>query len=145
MEFLSRKRKLAKVLPFTNSCWSIKLEKNICQYWGEKISSKRIFKEESWKGLTLDVHQIQSNFCINSVNWVEKFSPVVFKITPYLSALDFGHSVIWNFQFDKLIFFPSLNLIFTACVACKNPVQTWKKIQFIKLEISNLIMSKQLE
>ena len=34
-------------------------------------------------------------------------------------------------------FFPTLNWTFNACVACKNPVQTRKKIQFIKLEISN--------
>jgi len=35
-----------------------------------------------------------------------------------------------------------MNWIFTACVACKNPVQTRKKIQLIKLEISNWRMSK---
>ena len=40
----------------------------------------------------------------------------------YLSALDFWHSPVWNFKFDELDFFPSLNWIFTACVACKNPV-----------------------
>ena len=54
----------------------------------------------------------------------------------------FWHSLIWNFEFDELDFFPSLNWIFTACVACKNPVQTLKKIRFIKLGISSLIMSK---
>ena len=48
-------------------------------------------------------------------------------LTPYLSALDFWHSIVWNFEFDELDFFPSLNCIFTACVACKNPVQTRKK------------------
>ena len=54
-----------------------------------------------------------------------------------LSALDFWHSLVWNFEFDELDFFPSLNWIFTACVVYKNPVQTRKKIQFIKLETSN--------
>ena len=58
-------------------------------------------------------------------------------LAPYLSELDFSNFPAWNFQFDELIFFPSLNWIFTACVAFKNPVQTRKKIQFIKLEISN--------
>ena len=48
-------------------------------------------------------------------------------LTPYLSALDFWHSIVWNFEFDELDFFPSLNCIFIACVACKNPVQTRKK------------------
>ena len=51
---------------------------------------------------------------------------VVF-ITLYLSALDFWYSLAWNFEFDELDFFPCLNWIFTACVACKNPVQTRKK------------------
>ena len=48
-------------------------------------------------------------------------------LSPYLSELDFSNSPVWNFQFDELIFFPSLNWIFTACVAYKNPVQTRKK------------------
>ena len=39
--------------------------------------------------------------------------------TPYLSALDFWNSLVWNFEFDELIF--------TASVACKNPAQTSKK------------------
>ena len=48
-------------------------------------------------------------------------------LDPYQSALGFWNSLVWNFQFDKLDFF---FLVWTACVACKNPVQTWKKIQF---------------
>ena len=35
-----------------------------------------------------------------------------------------------------------MNLIFTACVACKNCVQSRTKINFIKLEISNSIFQK---
>ena len=62
--------------------------------------------------------------------------------TSYLSALDFWHSPVWNFKFDELDFFPILNWMFTACVTCKNPVQTRKRIQFIKLKISNWRMSK---
>ena len=38
-----------------------------------------------------------------------------FKILPpYLSELDFSNSPVWNFQFDELDFFPSLNLIFVG-------------------------------
>ena len=52
---------------------------------------------------------------------------VIYSITitysPYLCALNFGHSVVWNFQFNRLIFFPSFNWIFY----CKFPVQTCKK------------------
>ena len=62
--------------------------------------------------------------------------------SPYLSALDFWQSLVWNSEFDELNSFPNLNWIFTACVVCKNPVQTKRKIQFIKLEISNWRMSK---
>ena len=32
---------------------------------------------------------------------------------------------------------PSLNLIITACVASKNPVQTRQKIKFVVLDFSN--------
>ena len=35
------------------------------------------------------------------------------------------------------IFFPSLNWIFVGYTGSNNPVQTGKKYQFIKLEISN--------
>ena len=45
-------------------------------------------------------------------------------LTPYLSALDFWNSLVWNW-------------IFVGYTGSKNPVQTRKKIQFIKLEISN--------
>ena len=47
----------------------------------------------------------------------------------HFHSLDFRHSgpLVWNFEFDEVDFFPSLNWIFTACVACKNPVQTRKK------------------
>ena len=55
----------------------------------------------------------------------------------YLSALDFWHSPVWNFKFDELDFFPSLNWIFSGYTGSKNRVQTRKKIQFIKLEILN--------
>ena len=63
-------------------------------------------------------------------------------LSPYLSALDFLNFPVWNFKFVELDFFPSLNWIYTACVTCKNPVQTKKKIQFIKLSSSNRRMSK---
>ena len=52
------------------------------------------------------------------------------------------HSIfdILEFEISSLmnwIFFPSLNWIFAGYRGSKNPVQTRKKIQFIKLEISN--------
>ena len=49
-------------------------------------------------------------------------------LTPYSFTLDF-----WKIEFDELDFLSFLNLIFAACAACKNWVQTRKKIQFIKL------------
>ena len=39
-----------------------------------------------------------------------------------------------NFSIYHRIAACAINLIITACVACKNPVQTRKIIQFIKLE-----------
>ena len=44
--------------------------------------------------------------------------------------------------FDENDFFPSLNLIFTACVAYKIPVWNRPKIKFIKLNISNWNFAK---
>ena len=52
--------------------------------------------------------------------------------------------VILEFEISSLmnwIFFPSLNWIFAGYTGSKNPVQTRKKIQFIKLEILNSRMS----
>ena len=59
------------------------------------------------------------------------------RLSPYLSKLAFSNSPVWNFQFDELDFFPSLKWIFVGYTGSKNPVQTGKKYQFIKLEISN--------
>ena len=42
-----------------------------------------------------------------------------------------------NIKFDELDFFPSLNWIFAGYSGSKNPVQTGKNIQLIKLKISN--------
>ena len=39
--------------------------------------------------------------------------------SPYLSALDFWNSPVWNIMFDELDFFPSLNWNFLPAVACK--------------------------
>ena len=41
------------------------------------------------------------------------------RLTPYLSALDFCNSPVWNIEFDELEFFPSLTWIFHPAVACK--------------------------
>ena len=57
--------------------------------------------------------------------------------TAYLSALDFCNSPVWNIEFDELDFQSISNLNFTGYSRQKNPVQTGKKIQFIKLNISN--------
>ena len=57
----------------------------------------------------------------------KKGSQTIAAQSPYLSAFDFWHSPVWNFKFDELDFFPSLNWIFTACLACMNLVQTRKK------------------
>ena len=58
-------------------------------------------------------------------------------LTPYLSEQDFSNFPVWNFHFDELDFFPSLNWIFVDYTGSKTPVQTGKKYLFIKLEISN--------
>ena len=51
------------------------------------------------------------------------------KILPLFTTFDFWNSPVLNFKFDELDLFPSLNWIFTGCVACKNPLQTRKKFQ----------------
>ena len=56
-------------------------------------------------------------------------------LTSYLSALDFWHSLVGKIKFNQLDFFPILSWIFAGYTGSKNPVQTRKKIQFIKLEI----------
>ena len=47
---------------------------------------------------------------------------------------------VWKIKFDELDFQSISNLIFTACVPCKNPVQNRQKIkfknQFREIEIS---------
>ena len=40
-------------------------------------------------------------------------------LSPYLTELDLSNSPVWNFQFDELIFFPSLNWIFTTKIQFK--------------------------
>ena len=51
--------------------------------------------------------------------------------SPYLSALDFCNSSVWNVKFDELDFFPSLNWIFLPAVACKNQA---RQIWYFKLK-----------
>ena len=70
----------------------------------------------------------------------------------HFHSLDFRHSgpLVWNFEFDEVDFFPSLNWIFTACVACKNSVQTRKKNQVhqtwnFKLENANAKSQVQID
>ena len=70
----------------------------------------------------------------------------------HFHSLDFRHSgpLVWNFEFDEVDFFPSLNWIFTACVACKNSVQTRKKNQVhqtwnFKLENANVKSQVQID
>ena len=59
--------------------------------------------------------------------------------SPYLSALDFCNSSVWNIKFDELDFFLSLNWIFYVCCSLqtsslklnKNPVH---QTGYFKLE-----------
>ena len=55
-------------------------------------------------------------FCIKQTQFLHH---IVKLQTPYLSALDFWNSLVWHFEFDEPT--SSLNWIFTACVAWKNP------------------------
>ena len=64
------------------------------------------------------------------------------RLSPYLSALDFWHSPVLNIKFYGRYFFPSLNWIFADYTGSKNPVQTWKNIQFVKLENFKLVNGK---
>ena len=83
-------------------------------------------------------------------------------LTPCLSLLDFWniecHSIFFQFQTrkkirlrNKLDFFSSSNLIFTACVACKNQFRTWNKIQlvlnsiFSEFEIKSEIQNSKID
>ena len=45
-------------------------------------------------------------------------------------------------MFDELDFLSSLNLIFTACVACNNQVLNIQKIKFVQFDFSNTIFQK---
>ena len=45
-----------------------------------------------------------------------------YSLTSYFSALDFWHTPVWNFEFDELNFFPSLNWIFASYTGIKSPV-----------------------
>jgi hypothetical protein len=69
-------------------------------------------------------------FCFNST------------LSPYLSALDFFNSPVWNIQFDELNFLSTSNLNCTGYSRQKNPVQIREKILFIKLNISNWKIAK---
>ena len=58
--------------------------------------------------------------------------------SPYLSALDYWHSLVCDIKFDELDFFSSLNWIFAAWQAVKIQFKLEKKNQqFVKLKISN--------
>ena len=63
-------------------------------------------------------------------------------LTPYLSALNFSNSPVWNIGFEKLDFFPCLNSNFLPAVAWE--IQVWNRLYFhsFKLDISNSGMSK---
>ena len=68
-----------------------------------------------------------------------KINSILKIVSHCLQVYHWFDSLLWNFKFDQPDFFPSLNWIFTACVAFKNPVQTKKKIKvyqtgYFKLE-----------
>ena len=98
--------------PATSIQWKLVSRQNIGSLRKHRISYNR-------KNSNLHPHQSMITF----------FTLLWDALSPYLSALDFCNSPVWNIKFDKLDFFPSLN--------CK--IQVWNrlKIQFIKLYISN--------
>ena len=49
------------------------------------------------------------------------------KQTPYLSALDFYNSPVWNIKFGELNLFFEFNCFFVACTGSKNSFLNWKK------------------
>ena len=67
-------------------------------------------------------------FCLVFLLWINT------ALSPYISALDFCNSTVWNIKF--------VELDFSAAVACK--IQVWNilKIKFIKLDISNWRIAK---
>ena len=93
----------------------------------------------SGSGFNIGIKALTS-YKLNELNISILFSFLLWvntALSPYISALEFFNSPVWNIQFDELDFFPSLNWIFLPAVACK--IQVWNriKIQFIKLDISN--------
>ena len=99
---------------------------DICRLFSSLCTKEvHTYKEKTYRGTEIN--------CFYKLQQVRQ--------APYLSALYFWHSLVWNFQFDKLNFFPSLNLIFTA-FSLQKTSSNLEKIQFIKLESLNSIMSQ---
>ena len=75
--------------------------------------------------------------CRVDKNWAHFSARIQSALTaPYLSALDFCNSSVSNIEFDELNF--------TGHSRQKNPVETGKIIQFIKLDISNGKIAKTI-
>ena len=69
------------------------------------------------------------------------------KLIPYLSALDFSNSPVWNIKFDEMDFFPSLKYLiqksqfrnpFRWVRVIKNIISKWTKMKFSRLHTGNV-------
>ena len=76
-----------------------------------------------WKDLLLT-----GLFCLWSWKYLAQNFLMTFNFMPYLSELNFWNLLFMNLIFE-LDFLLISNLIFTACVACKNPVRNRQKIK----------------
>ena len=60
-------------------------------------------------------------------NWHTSRPPIDLHLIFEKSSLK---NQVWKIKLDALDFLSILDLIFIACVACKNQVQNWQKIKF---------------
>ena len=57
------------------------------------------------------------------------------RVSPFLSAHNLWHSLVWNIEFETLKIQSISNLNFSGYSRQKNRVQTRKKIRFLKLDM----------
>ena len=71
-----------------------------------------------------------------------EFSYLVSQFTVLKLNLPLLKNQVWKIKFHERDFQSISNWVFTASVACKNPVQNGLKIQFVELDFSNSILQK---
>ena len=77
------------------------------------------------------IHSVWHTWDLNQHSFTENLAH------PLLICTRIWKFLVWKIKYDEIDFLSKLNLIFTACVACKNLVQTRQKISFVELDFSN--------